>query len=114
MDDNTEELRKGTLLVPGEEYKDFVNFCKEHTVEPIPEAEFYKIAYFVAIRAVVLGLKEGIGAYSIGPMSLMLCPIKGTEETEDNLALALYITKELEKYEKEGQSQTIDPTAHFG
>lgn len=100
--------QKGTLLTPGEEYKDYCEFCAAKNEEPDSEAEFYKSAYLLAIRRLVF--KEGIGALTMGDLSLILCPIGNNEES---LALAIFQTKELEKFE-ENQGTKTNPIEHLG
>ena len=68
---------KATILKPTAEYADYKKFCEDSNLKIISEVEFYKAAFYLALRGLVTGLNEenGIASFELGDTSLILFAI---------------------------------------
>jgi hypothetical protein len=92
--------KRFTLLKPGNEYKDYCEFCEKHKETPVSELELFKIAYFLAVRSLVFGFENGTGSYVVGSLSLAMFQFD-FDKNKNNLALAIFVTSDFEEFEKE-------------
>lgn len=101
---------RAILLTPGEEYKDYFDFCTKENLPISAPDELYKGAYFLALRAVMHGFgDDNLSSYLLGDDSVSMV----LHKANDNLFLLIFKTKDLEEYEAV-EPEDVGPIDHLG
>lgn len=101
---------KATLLKPGKEFKGYSDFCKNENLTPVTESDFYRGAYYLALRGIISGFNtDSIASYFFGDTTLLLCNVG-----EEGLVLSLFKTKELDNFDENNDKEENSPIEHLG